>query len=120
MKVIVICMIVLVVTLMVGIAASPAGAQQCDPNYAGACVPVYPPDVNCPEVGYQVTVIGTDVHNLDGDSDGIGCEGYPIATVGADGYVISSYLPSTGLPFLLPVAGLLAAGAGGFFLRRRG
>lgn len=117
MKAVIICIMVLVVALMVGIAASPAGAQQCDPNYSGACVPVYPPDVDCADVGVQVTVIGQDVHNLDADGDGIGCETY---AVGPDAYAVSS-LPSTGLPFLLPAAGLMAAaGAGAFFLRRRG
>jgi micrococcal nuclease len=50
----------------------------CDPNYAGACVPVYPPDVDCPELRAQglapVRVVGSDPHRLDGDGDGLGCE----------------------------------------------
>jgi endonuclease YncB( thermonuclease family) len=50
----------------------------CDPNYAGACVPVYPPDVDCPELRAQgrapVRVVGSDPHRLDGDGDGRGCE----------------------------------------------
>jgi len=45
----------------------------CDPNYTG-CVPVYPPDVNCPEVGETVTVLGSDPHGLDADGDLVGCE----------------------------------------------
>ncbi len=45
----------------------------CDSNYSG-CVPVYPPDVNCPEVGETVTVIGSDPHGLDADGDLVGCE----------------------------------------------
>jgi hypothetical protein len=45
----------------------------CDPNYSG-CVPVYPPDVNCPEVGETVTVLGSDPHGLDADGDLAGCE----------------------------------------------
>ena len=45
----------------------------CDPNYSGACVPVFPPDVDCN--GYEnVRVVGDDVHRLDRDNDGIGCE----------------------------------------------
>lgn len=42
---------------------------------SGACVPVYPPDVNCgdiPDRNFQV--VGTDVHHFDVDHDGIACE----------------------------------------------
>lgn len=51
----------------------------CDPNYAGACVPPYPPDVDCPDLrrlglALPVRVIGSDPHRLDGDHDGWGCE----------------------------------------------
>lgn len=45
----------------------------CDPNYSG-CVPAYPPDVDCAEVGESVSSYGTDPHGLDADGDGIGCE----------------------------------------------
>jgi hypothetical protein len=45
----------------------------CDPNYSG-CVPVYPPDVDCAEVGETVTVLGSDPHGLDADGDLVGCE----------------------------------------------
>jgi hypothetical protein len=53
----------------------------CDPNYAGACVPVAS-DVDCeggsgngPEyVQGPVRVVGTDVYDLDRDGDGIGCD----------------------------------------------
>lgn len=50
----------------------------CDPNYTGGCVPPYPPDVDCADLRAlgigPVRVIGTDVHHLDGDGDGWGCE----------------------------------------------
>jgi micrococcal nuclease len=51
----------------------------CDPNYAGACVPPYPPDVNCEDLrarglALPVRVVGSDPHRLDGDGDGLGCE----------------------------------------------
>jgi endonuclease YncB( thermonuclease family) len=50
----------------------------CDPNYAGGCVPPYPPDVNCPDIRAlgiaPVRVVGSDPHGLDGDRDGLGCE----------------------------------------------
>jgi hypothetical protein len=49
---------------------SPAG---CDPNYTG-CVPPYPPDVDCIDVGQEVEVIGEDVHRLDIGGDGEACE----------------------------------------------
>lgn len=45
----------------------------CDPNYSG-CVPAYPPDVDCDEVGETVAVYGSDPHGLDADGDGSGCE----------------------------------------------
>ncbi|MDP9934740.1 chemotaxis protein histidine kinase CheA [Paenarthrobacter nicotinovorans] len=59
-------------------AAAPSG---CDPNYAGACVPI-DSDVDCAGgkgngpsyVRGPVTVIGSDIYGLDNDHDGIGCE----------------------------------------------
>jgi endonuclease YncB( thermonuclease family) len=56
--------------------ASSTGAK-CDPNYGG-CIPLFPPDVNCTVIKRlglaPVKVIGTDVHKLDRDGDGIGCD----------------------------------------------
>ena len=51
----------------------------CDPNYSGACVPPYPPDLDCADLrtmglALPVRVIGADPHRLDGDGDGYGCE----------------------------------------------
>ena len=50
---------------------------KCDPNYQG-CLPPYPPDIDCSEVKKMglapIRVIGIDVHKLDGDGDGIGCD----------------------------------------------
>lgn len=48
-------------------------SPSCDPNYSG-CVPPYPPDVDCAEVGGPVSVYGADPHGLDADGDGVGCE----------------------------------------------
>jgi len=63
--------------------AAPAPRVQsgCDPNYAGACVPVAS-DVDCAGgkgngpayVRGPVTVVGSDIYGLDNDHDGIGCE----------------------------------------------
>lgn len=73
------------VTLAAAFAPVGASAQDCDPNYGGACVPPCVPiasDVDCaggsgngPEyVEGPVTVIGTDIYDLDRDRDGVGCE----------------------------------------------
>jgi micrococcal nuclease len=58
-------------------AALPTG--KCDPNYSGACVPPYPPDLDCSDLralglALPVRVVGSDPHRLDGDHDGWGCE----------------------------------------------
>jgi micrococcal nuclease len=58
---------------------TPAASGACDPNYAGACVPPYPPDLDCADLralGLElpVRVVGSDPHRLDGDHDGYGCE----------------------------------------------
>ena len=49
----------------------------CDPNYK-ECIPKYPPDLDCTEIKKMglapIQVIGRDVHKLDGDGDGIGCD----------------------------------------------
>lgn len=55
------------------------GGTGCDPNYAGGCVPPYPPDVDCADLRARdiptpVRVVGADPHHLDGDGDGLGCE----------------------------------------------
>jgi len=63
------------------IAVGTKQAQQCDPNYAGACVPIAS-DVDCAGgsgngpayVQGPVRVVGTDIYGLDRDGDGIGCE----------------------------------------------
>jgi endonuclease YncB( thermonuclease family) len=51
----------------------------CDSNYAGACVPAYPPDLDCDDLralglALPVRVVGSDPHRLDGDGDRLGCE----------------------------------------------
>ncbi|WP_327038001.1 G5 domain-containing protein [Micromonospora maris] len=56
-------------------------APRCDPNYAGACVPIAS-DVDCAGgsgngpayVEGPVRVIGNDIYDLDRDGDGIGCD----------------------------------------------
>lgn len=57
------------------------GGGGCDPNYSGACVPITS-DVDCAGgsgdgPGYTqgpVTIIGSDIYDLDRDGDGIACD----------------------------------------------
>jgi competence protein ComEC len=60
---------------------TPPPSPQCDPHYSGACVPPFPPDLNCADLRalglalpVRVVVIGQDPHELDRDLDGLGCE----------------------------------------------
>lgn len=59
------------------VTASPATVQQsnCNPNYS-PCVANSSYDLDCPDIGFSVSVIGSDVYRLDADGDGIGCESY--------------------------------------------
>ena len=47
--------------------------ENCAPGYS-PCIPPYPPDLNCPDIGQPVKVTGSDPHGLDRDGDGIACE----------------------------------------------
>lgn len=49
------------------------GGGNCEAGY-DPCVPSYPPDLDCADVG-PVTVTGSDPHGLDGDGDGRACGG---------------------------------------------
>jgi hypothetical protein len=59
----------------------PAAAQDCDPNYTGACVPIAS-DVDCAGgagngpayVTGPVYIVGQDIYELDRDGDGVACE----------------------------------------------
>jgi hypothetical protein len=63
------------------VAVGTKAASNCDPNYSGACVPIAS-DVDCAGgsgngpayVRGPVTVVGTDIYDLDHDNDGVGCE----------------------------------------------
>ena len=60
-----------------GVGFPQAANRNCDPNYAG-CIPNFPSDVDCTDIKQlgldPVSVIGKDIHKLDRDSDGIGCD----------------------------------------------
>jgi micrococcal nuclease len=49
-------------------------ADTCLPDYVGACVPPGPPDLDCPDIGVPVRVVGDDPHRLDADGDGRACK----------------------------------------------
>lgn len=49
------------------------GGGACAPGYS-PCVPPYPPDLDCPDVGGPIYVTGSDPHGLDADNDGVACE----------------------------------------------
>jgi sRNA-binding protein len=56
-------------------------ASDCDSNYSGACLDPNSSDYDCeggsgdgPDYTGIVTVVGTDVHDLDRDGDGIACD----------------------------------------------
>lgn len=53
--------------------AEPEPAEDCEPGY-DPCVPPYPPDLDCPDLGGPYSVSGSDPHGLDRDGDGTGCE----------------------------------------------
>jgi endonuclease YncB( thermonuclease family) len=57
--------------------STPSTGANCDPNYAG-CIPRFASDLDCPDIQLlglaPVRVIANDVHNLDRDGDGIGCD----------------------------------------------
>lgn len=51
------------------------GRSGCDESYPDVCIPPYPPDLDCGEIGYRrFKVVGSDPHGFDRDNDGIGCE----------------------------------------------
>ena len=51
--------------------------SNCDSNYA-PCIPSYPPDLDCGDLKKMgispIRVLGIDVHKLDRDGDGVGCD----------------------------------------------
>jgi hypothetical protein len=58
-----------------------AEANECDPNYSGACLDPYASDYDCeggsgngPDYTGTVSVVGVDHYGLDADGDGYGCE----------------------------------------------
>lgn len=64
-------------------AAIPADAP-CSSAY-DPCVRELPEDRDCPEIGFQVTLVGEgDPYGLDRDGNGLGCESYPTSETGEE------------------------------------
>ena len=58
-----------------------SGSEECDPNYAGACLDPNSSDYDCeggsgdgPDYTGRVEVVGDDPYDLDRDGDGIACD----------------------------------------------
>lgn len=58
-------------------ATSEEEGGNCNPSYPDDCIPSPPPDLDCDDNGVpnNVKVLPPDPHRLDGDKDGVGCEG---------------------------------------------
>lgn len=58
---------------------SPPSRQQqnCHASYPDFCIPPPPPDLDCADITGRkpLRVVGADPHRLDGDDDGLACEG---------------------------------------------
>lgn len=50
-------------------------SSNCHPSYS-PCVPNAGYDLDCPDIGMRVSVIGPDSYWLDADNDGTGCDSY--------------------------------------------
>ena len=67
-------------TIVPGGAYGLAG-HECDPGYVGVCIPPPPPDLDCADFAplrkfpVKRDVAEPDPHHLDGNNDGIACEG---------------------------------------------
>ncbi len=53
----------------------PPTPSNCHPSYS-PCVPDLGYDLDCPDIGRRVKVIGYDEYRLDADDDGTGCDSY--------------------------------------------
>jgi hypothetical protein len=66
------------------VAAATVAPLSADSNCHASYKPCIPRvrDLNCPDIGHRVTVVGSDVYRLDADHDGTGCDRYPEPAAG--------------------------------------
>lgn len=75
------CRLLVPVLIALSVSSGMSRAQECDPNYSGACVPIAS-DVDCASgngngpayVQGPVYIVGEDIYELDRDGDGVACE----------------------------------------------
>jgi hypothetical protein len=66
-------------TTVVSSSSSSSSGSECDPSYPDVCIPSPPPDLACSDISERrFEVVGSDPHALDGDNNGIACEGPPL------------------------------------------
>lgn len=54
----------------------PAAGGNCDPSYPDVCIPPALPNLDCSDIPHTCfRVVPPDSHRLDGNKDGVGCEG---------------------------------------------
>ncbi len=105
-----------------------ATAQSCDPNYAGACVPISSSNtINCDDVaGTDFQVVGVDIYRLDeGGIPGIACESNSSGSSGASVTSTSGSSPalaqtgSNSVPMALGAGLVVVLGLLAFLARER-
>ena len=58
-----------------GVTREGSPVRRCDPSYPGVCIAPLPPDLDCSDIrSANFLIVGPDLHDLDGDGDGLGCE----------------------------------------------
>jgi micrococcal nuclease len=58
-----------------GVTGEGSSGRPCDPSYPGVCIAPFPPDLDCSDIrSANFLIVGPDLHDLDGDGDGLGCE----------------------------------------------
>jgi hypothetical protein len=66
-------------TTVVSSSSSSSSGSECDPSYPDVCIPSPPPDLACSDISERrFEVVGSDPHALDGDNNGVACEGPPL------------------------------------------
>lgn len=56
-------------------ASTTVGAESCDRSYPDVCIPPSPPLLTCEDITQRgFRVVAPDVHNLDQDNNGFGCD----------------------------------------------